>query len=385
MKGRSRSAGCLSIAVAAAAVTLAMSVGGAAPAGAAPGDHIYLVLGDSISYGLATKNIDDSFAGRLYDDFQTTRGADLLDNRALPGATARSGRRNQLSSALLDIEGPSDTVALTVGFGANEALAGTCVARWDVCSFRRNLDFILAKLTAALDADPGEEFVAVLSYFNPRVGTTKEKPFNANLLGDDRRIGCGDAGAEAGLNDVIFQEAGDYGLPVASTFGPMREAGRAAMAGDHIHPNKTGHAIIAQAFRNSAPRCPATPDEGPRARSLRCEGRATIAAVPGEPTTGTSHRDVISGTPGPDRIWAGGGDDLVCASEGGDDVSGGAGHDTISGGRGEDQLRGQGGPDILFGQLGRDRLLGGAGPDGLLGGSGRDRLLGGPGRNQLVQ
>ena len=350
-------------ALVAAAVILAASVGGAPrPASAAPGDHLYVVLGDSISYGMSTRNIEDSFAGRLYADFRTSRGADALDNRALPGATAQSGRRNQLPPALTDINAASDTVALTVGFGANEALTGTCVGRWDrACGFRQNLDFILTELARALKADPGSEYFAVLAYFNPRVGTPGEASFDNVLLGQDNSVGCHDSGANAGLNDVIFQEAGDHGLPVANTFRPMKQAGELAMMGDRIHPNETGHAIIAQAFRQAAQRCPATPDGGPgRVDPMpRCKGvEATILAAPGRLTTGTTGRDVIAGTPRRDRIRAGKGDDLVCAGKGNDEV---------------------------FGGDGRDRLFGGDGRDRLQGGAGRDRLNGGSGRNLLVQ
>ena len=379
--------GRISITVAAVAVALGMSVGGTPSADAAPGDHVYIVLGDSISYGVGAKTVADTFAGRLYADFSMSREARTLDIRARPGATAGYGRANQLPRSLADINDSSDTVAVTVGFGANEAVDGNCIGRWDSCQFRGNLDAILAELTEALAADPGDEFFAVLAYFNSRIGTPGERSFDTVLRGDNHAVGCRDMGADVGLNDLIFQEAGDYGVPVANAFRPMRQAGEAAIADDRTHPNNLGHAILAQAFRDSEPRCPATPDWEPEnlyVSSFRCES-PTITAVPGQLTIGTSHRDVIAGTPGRDRILAGGGDDVVCAGKRGDVVLGGDGRDTISGGPGWDELRGQNDGDSLFGQSGPDRLLGGTGPDGLYGGAAFDRLRGGRGRNRLVQ
>jgi hypothetical protein len=107
----------------------------------------------------------------------------------------------------------------------------------------------------------------------------------------------------------------------------------------------------------------------------RCYGQsATIVAVPGQVTLGTSGRDVIVGTSGADTIDAGGGDDLVCAG-GGDDV--------VDGGAGKDRLRGQGGNDTLDGRSGKDRLSGGAGNDTQTGGVGDDALTGGFGDDAL--
>ena len=379
--------GRISIAVAAVAAALGMSVGGAAPAGAAPGDHLYIALGDSVSYGVGAETTADAFAGRLYADFRVSRGADALDKEARRGATAGYGRANQLPRSLAVINETSDTVAVTVGFGANEAVDSNCIGRWDSCQFRGHLSVILAKLTEALAADPGDEFFAVLAYFNSKIGTPAERSFDTILRGDNHVVGCGDTGADVGLNDLIFQEAGDYGVPVANSIRPMREAGEAAIADDRIHPNNLGHGILAQAFLDSVPRCPPTPNWEPEdlyVSSFRCQN-PTITAVPGQLTIGTSHRDVIVGTPGPDRIRAGGGDDLVCAGKRGDVVSGGEGRDTVSGGPGWDDLRGERGGDSLFGQSGPDRLLGGPGSDGLFGGAARDRLQGGWGRNRLVQ
>lgn len=388
-------------AVAVALAALGATAGAPGPAAAAPGDP-YVVLGDSVSYGMSSTSPNESFVGRLYADFQTTRGAGLLSNHAVPGATAGGGRNGQLTAALNDINAQSDTVAVTAGFGGNEALGGSCLGKWDqsACPLRENLDYILSELKTALAADPGTEFFAVLAYYNPRVGTEQEAYYDEILHGANMAPECADTGADVGLNDVIFQEAGDHEAAVAITYPPMKLAGPAAIAGDGIHPNNEGHAVIAQAFKDAVPVCPATPDGGPGppppppSPTARCAGfKATIVAAAGETTVGTAGRDVIAGTAGRDRIQSGGGSDLVCARGGNDEVIGGAGADLLLGGAGADVLKGKAGPDVLLGQAGadrlfggpgKDRLLGGAGPDKLFGGPGLDRLLGGPGKNRLV-
>ena len=99
----------------------------------------------------------------------------------------------------------------------------------------------------------------------------------------------------------------------------MKSAGPSAIAGDQIHPNDAGHAIIAQAFRDAAPLCPPTPDGPPDtgadpAPKPKCKGpSATIVPSPAGSTTGTGGRDVIVGSSQRDRISAAGGNDLVCA------------------------------------------------------------------------
>ena len=383
------------------AVAISLTLGTTTPSGAAPGDHPYVVLGDSVSYGTGA-GPGTSFAQRLYGSLQASHSADVLINRAQPGVTAAGGRGTQLALALGDINAPSDTVAMTAGFGGNEALTGSCNLEWDSpsCPLRANLDYIFSELTQALIADPGAEFTGVLAYYNPKIGSAQEAAFAEIILGADGALGCLDAGDDLGLNDVIAQEAGDHLLPVANTYPAMKSAGPSAISGDQIHPNDLGHEVIAQTFRDAAPICPPTPDglpdldPDPPPRAKCMGATATMHAQPGRVTEGTGERDVIVGSSQRDRIRARGGNDLVCAGAGNDEIVGAAGRDVIATGNGADRisgqsgrdfLSGQGGPDRLFGGVGRDRLRGGAGNDRLLGGPARDRLLGGPGRNRLTQ
>jgi Ca2+-binding RTX toxin-like protein len=117
---------------------------------------------------------------------------------------------------------------------------------------------------------------------------------------------------------------------------------------------------------------------------LVCNGRAaTILAVPGRRTVGTSRRDVIVGTTGREVINGGGGNDIICARGGNDSVSGGTGNDTIFGENGNDRLSGNAGNDRIAGGAGRDSLAGGTGRDQLSGDGGNDALSGGAGNDLL--
>ena len=86
-----------------------------------------------------------------------------------------------------------------------------------------------------------------------------------------------------------------------------------------------------------------------------CKGlHATIVALPGIETIGTSGDDVIVGTPGNDVIHGKGGNDIICGYGGADRISGGAGADRLYGGGGRDHIVGNKGRDRIYGGKGRD-------------------------------
>ncbi len=126
-------------------------------------------------------------------------------------------------------------------------------------------------------------------------------------------------------------------------------------------------------------------DPTPPPTAPLCRGRvATIVAVDGIDTMGTSGDDVIVGTGGDDVIVAGGGDDLVCGLGGNDQVIAGPGADEVVGGRGNDRITGGAGNDRIRGGAGRDRAHGGSGRDRVQGGGGIDRCTGGLGLDRAL-
>lgn len=243
---------------AAASALIALALGSAA---ATPGDHPYVALGDSVTVGWRS-TAGNSFVDSLFSDYGASLGADQILNRAQPGASGASLRNGgQLTTALADINAPSDTVAVTLGIGGYDALLATsCPGHWDdssVCTLPADFAYITTQLQIALDGDPGSEPFTVLAYYNPQSGTggAQETSVDHALLGNNLKVGCADAGSNLGLNDVIYQEAGELGLPVADAYPAIKQAGQADIDPDHLHPNNAGHAAIAEAFRDATKLC----------------------------------------------------------------------------------------------------------------------------------
>jgi lysophospholipase L1-like esterase len=227
----------------------------------------YVALGDSLSNGYVSASSPSTrgFVGRLYDEYQALLRADQLFNEAQNGASSTSLRNNgQLAAALADITAPSDTKAVTIEIGGAEAfLGGPCPGHWDepgVCPVRANLAYIFGKLKTALAGDPGTERFTTMAYYNPNsgLGGTQEASVDTTLLGNNHQMGCSDSGQNVGLNDLIFQEAGKLGIPVTNPYPAFKQHGQAYMSqtdSQHIHPNDTGYAAIAQLFRNASGPC----------------------------------------------------------------------------------------------------------------------------------
>jgi lysophospholipase L1-like esterase len=234
---------------------------------------VYVALGESYAAGVGASSPEMSYVGRLYADFQSSLGVNQLLNRAQGGATSSQLRNGgQLATAVADINGGSDTRAVTIGIGGNDGQFG-CSHRWDdpsVCPFRANLAAILGEIRSALEADPGAEVFAAMAYPNPYSGTGsgQEAFADVGLLGSNLAIGCSDAGPQAGLNDVIHQEAGEVRASVADPYLAFKQGGQALMSPDHVHPSDAGHAAIAQAFREASLRCQSRPDVDPPQTSI---------------------------------------------------------------------------------------------------------------------
>ena len=227
----------------------------------------YVALGDSLSNGYISQSQPSStgFVGRLYQDYQALLHADQLLDEAQDGASSTSLRNNgQLAAGLADINAASDTKAVTIEIGGAEAfLGGPCPGHWDepgVCPVRANLAYIFGKLKTALGADPGTERFITMAYYNPDsgLGGTQEASVDKTLLGNNLQVGCSDSGQNVGLNDLIFQEAGKLGIPVANPYAAFKQHGQAYMSqtdSAHIHPNDAGYAAIAQLFRSPTGPC----------------------------------------------------------------------------------------------------------------------------------
>ena len=260
---------------AALAACLLASTGNAGATSSKAAADPYIAVGDSYTVGWEDASMPTKgFVGRLFPAFKSALGADRIVNTGVPGESSGSllAPNGQLAKALAEVNGQSDTRAVTLEIGGADAiLASSCPGHWDdpgTCQFRANYSSAVKQIQAALAKDPGSETFLTTTYPNPSAGTgtPTEASRDRALLGDNLKIGCSDKGANVGLNDAIFQEAGALGVPVADPYAVFEKHGQAYFSPNdplHLHPNDAGYAAIAAAFRHPTTPCGSTPDRVP--------------------------------------------------------------------------------------------------------------------------
>lgn len=247
-------------------LTLPLILGAALAFPGFAGASVYVALGDSIAAGYANEP-GDSYVDQLGEIYTTELGVDEVVNFAVSGATSDTLLSDQkLIQAVSKIDEPSDTAAVTIDIGGNDAnyyCGGKFHVSGGECKFQDNFREILTGLKTALENDPGEERFIAMAYYNPANETEIEASADAVILGRNLKTGLCDAGLDLGLNDVIYQEAGKLGVQVADPYDEFKEHGRAWMA-DNLHPNATGHLGLVDAFQAplSPGLCPSV-DPGP--------------------------------------------------------------------------------------------------------------------------
>lgn len=230
--------------------------------GPPPGPQLYVALGDSLTFGAGASQpgrdgyvprVRERLDGRVACSRDGPDGCRLrLRNLGMPGATSSTLVRRQLPTAVAAVEAAPGRVALiTVGIGGNDllALADICLplgsegCRGAVAGalerFSGNLSLTLRRLRrAAGDGIP----IVVLAYDNtPRYCL----PPGAAAFGD--RLLEGGRGVGAGLNERVRAVAADHGAAVADAFGALDQAD-VADEGGCVHPDDSGHAVLAQRF-----------------------------------------------------------------------------------------------------------------------------------------
>jgi lysophospholipase L1-like esterase len=216
----------------------------------------YVALGDSITAGYSASEGSD-YVSLLFAHYRNTLGVNQLANFGKPGETSTSLLGHQLSSALAEINGPSDTRVVTFDIGLNDYFGQNCTFGSDPCTqtFLANFSSALSQIRAALDADPGPEDLITLAYYNTfsGTGTDQEWAMNTVLFGKSMAWSCTDTGDELGLNDAIAQVAGRYGAEIANTYAAFEQAGQSYIDQSTLHPNDAGHRALANAVINAAP------------------------------------------------------------------------------------------------------------------------------------
>jgi lysophospholipase L1-like esterase len=229
---------------------------------------LYLALGDSVAFGVgASARTVTAYVPLFYDLLREAlpcRRSDrpgcrklALENLAVGGATTASLISGQLPAAVAELQARNhdrqpnnDVEVVTIDIGGNDVFsvvpsctAGptpACIAlvQASLQTVETNLTQILAELRAA--AGPNTVIIA-MTYYNPLPSCQL-----SDLAGLAEVVLEGGPGVE-GLNDRIRRISADNGVTVADTYGKL-----AAMdlvgGSDCLHPNDSGHRIIADVF-----------------------------------------------------------------------------------------------------------------------------------------
>ncbi|HKP71712.1 MAG TPA: GDSL-type esterase/lipase family protein [Pyrinomonadaceae bacterium] len=215
----------------------------------------YTALGDSLAYGM--NDSQGGYAARFRNHVQTDTGATVnLINRGVPGWTSAD-----LLNALRTDEGLRAQIAnsqiVTFDIGGNDMLdalnrysTGTCggadnqdCVRSTVANFKANWNAIISQLLSL--RSPSNTVIRTMDIYNPAVNLERFygvfsilKPYlddinrHVFLTAVSNRIAC--ARVYQAFNGVN---------------GELDAGARGYMSSDGVHPNDTGHQIIAGEFR----------------------------------------------------------------------------------------------------------------------------------------
>jgi lysophospholipase L1-like esterase len=265
----------------AVATFLSIAVAGSAGASSTGEGALYVALGDSIAAGSGASSPLKGYVQLHYGYLQSKgSGVSDLQNRSRPGATSADLRNQQLIPAVAVIGESSDTMAVTIDIGRNDLFFDFphCpTANAPTCPFATNFRAILGALNTALAADPGDEALQVMEYYNPAIGAPNEGAMRQLLLGSDGKIDCSGSGEALGLNDLIHCIGIEQGAKSIDVLPIFDAAGAAFLSSDQLHPNDAGHLAIAKAFGGAA--TPAAPPPPPPCRVPKVTGKRLKSAM----------------------------------------------------------------------------------------------------------
>ena len=133
-------------------------------------------------------------------------------------------------------------------------------------------------VNTALAADPGEETVQIMEYFNSSIGTPNESAQRKLLLGSDGKIDCSGTGAQFGVNDVINCVGREWSNPGRRVAGLRRRRSclhrfrRRASLG--CRPSRTRAGARRSRRTHAAAAATAASPSRPRLRRPQREGKA---------------------------------------------------------------------------------------------------------------
>ncbi len=268
-----------------------LGAGGRAPTPvAAPGHPVYLALGDSVAVGVGAESAGgnpgevgqrgraDGYAGLFAEvvaeavnciprEVRRECGELQYVNDARSGATTASFLTDQLPAAtalLRDSNGEGirrdDVLVVTLTIGGNDVFGpvveaclggGTTVSpgcravvAGRLAVFAERYERILADLRAA--AGP-ETVIVTTTYYNSLPACDLGRPPSpAGALADAVLEGSPSPGLPPeGINDVIRAASVRHGAVVADAYGVLRDPDHFVGGADCLHPNASGHHLLA--------------------------------------------------------------------------------------------------------------------------------------------
>jgi len=232
--------------------------GDCASAFAHDSDRAYIVLGDSVDFGIGSTTPENAWISMFHEFLESSYFAASADlhNFSVPGATTSEIMRDQLAAGVSAVESHSPVVSW--GGGGNDLLnfinspqAATCLMGETSCVARLNallnnienvLDLMVRRIRAAGPSTP----ILLRTQYNPLLksscgGADDSLAQLANLVLE----GSSDVPfLSRGLNDRIRDVAGRYNAKVIEIFLVFAYQPDHYIAEDCIHPNDAGHEVI---------------------------------------------------------------------------------------------------------------------------------------------
>lgn len=225
----------------------------------------YVVLGDSIEFGIGAGSPENAWVPGFHDYLESTFfgtpeapvQADL-HNHSVPGATVGEIMRDQLAAAIADIRS-HDPVVVSWGGGGNDLLnfigspqAVTCLMGNAGCLTRLNallneIERVLDVTVRGLRAVGPNYTVLLRTQYNPLLRTSCGGPTDSQAQLASLVLEGGAPFLVRGLNDRIRDVAARYGAKVIEIYMPFALNADDLVADDCIHPNDAGHAVIQNA------------------------------------------------------------------------------------------------------------------------------------------
>ncbi len=270
---------------------------------------VYVALGDSLAFGVGASDPPSlGYVGLTFDSLRKSepyreRGLELV-NLSVPGATSADLLLpgGQLEAALREIEERQEDGSsqdggveiISIDIGGNDLLAlgaggSVCLSdpagepcRQRFVEMLNGLEANLTQTVQSLREAAPEAGIIIVGLYNPYSGTGSPIEVTADL-------------AIQQLNGVLSAIAADPELRAeeAPVFDLFRGRGRQWVAADGLHPNDSGHAVIAEVLLAAIQdRQPSLPEE------LLAQPAAT--APPAAP--GVASADAASSSDGPNVL-----------------------------------------------------------------------------------